>query len=31
LQLKLQQTGALLEIPETLADTSRSGWTNNFV
>lgn len=30
LQLQLQQTGMILEVPETIADTSRNGWLNNF-
>ncbi len=30
LQEKLLQVGAILEIPETIADTSRSGWVHNF-
>ena len=29
LQSKLLETGAILEVPETLADTSRSGWKYN--
>jgi FAD dependent oxidoreductase len=30
LQDMLEQTGAILDIPATLADTSRNGWMNNF-
>lgn len=30
LQAKLEQAGAVLEIPDALADTSRNGWMNNY-
>jgi hypothetical protein len=30
LHAKLQQVGAILDNPNTLADTSRNGWVNNF-
>lgn len=30
LQSKLIETGAILEVPQTLADTSRNGWRYNF-
>ena len=30
LQTKLEQTGAILEQPDAVADTSRNGWMNNF-
>jgi hypothetical protein len=30
LQALLHQTGAVLDSPGTLADTSRNGWMNNF-
>lgn len=30
LQQLLEQTGAILDLPQALADTSRQGWINNF-